>query len=82
MLGGKQGRIMAMAATDKHSMYVEDVVDPNGPPAWLHLLSPLQKAWREKQILKGRNPDTYIEGKLKDAGLWPETRRAKNAKRP
>jgi hypothetical protein len=52
-------------------MDVEDIVDPNGPPPWLHLLTPMQKAWREKQILKGRDPDSYIESQLKEAELWP-----------
>jgi hypothetical protein len=52
-------------------MNVEDIVDPDGPPPWLHLLSPMQRAWREKQILKGRDPDSYIEQKLREAGEWP-----------
>lgn len=46
--------------------------DPFGlPPPWLHLLEPLQVGWREKQLLKGRNPDPYIEGQLIEAGVWP-----------
>lgn len=52
-------------------MDTDDLVDPNGPPAWLKLLSPMQKAWRETQILKGRDPDSYIEEQLRDAGKWP-----------
>jgi hypothetical protein len=52
-------------------MDVEDIVDPNGPPPWLHLLTPMEKAWRETQILKGRNPDSHIESQLKEAGRWP-----------
>ena len=62
-------------------MDVEDVVDPNGPPPWLHLLTPMQKAWREKQILKGRDPDSYIESKLKEDGRWPPKERPKRGKR-
>ena len=70
-------------------MDIEDVVDPNGPPPWLHLLSPVQKAWREKQILKGREPDDYILSQLQEAGRWPEpkikkvkkAKKAKEAKR-
>jgi hypothetical protein len=46
--------------------------DPLGPsPPWLHLLDPMSQAWREKQILKGRAPDPYIEQKLREAGVWP-----------
>lgn len=43
----------------------------NSNPPWLFLLEPMQKAWREKEIGKGRNPDPYIEQKLKEAGVWP-----------
>lgn len=43
-----------------------------GNPPWLHLLSYLEKGWREKQILKGRNPDPQIEEQLRKAGKWPE----------
>ena len=42
-------------------------------PPWLHLLEPMNKAWREKQILKGRDPDPYIEQELRKAGAWPPT---------
>jgi hypothetical protein len=42
------------------------------PPPWLHLLEPMQLASREKEIGKGRNPDPYIETKLREAGVWPE----------
>lgn len=44
--------------------------EPTDPP-WLHLLTPLQAGWREKQILNGRDPDPYIEQQLKEAGIWP-----------
>jgi hypothetical protein len=58
-------------------MGIEDIVDPDGPPPWLSLLSPMERAWREKQILKGRDPDFYIEGQLKEAGKWPPSKKAK-----
>ena len=41
------------------------------PAPWLHLLTPLDAAWREKEIGKGRNPDPYIEKQLRKAGVWP-----------
>jgi hypothetical protein len=47
------------------------VVDPNGPPPWIHLLSPQQRDWRARQHMMGRNPDAYIEEQLDDAGTWP-----------
>jgi hypothetical protein len=53
------------------STNVEDMVDPDGRPPWLHLLSPVQGAWREKQMPKGRDPDTYIEQKLREPVEWP-----------
>lgn len=56
---------------------VEDIVDLDGPPPWLHLLDPMQRAWREKQILKGRDPDAYIVSRLKEAGKWPEKKQPK-----
>lgn len=40
-----------------------------GRPAWLDHLSPEWQAWREKQILKGRDPDPYIKQKLIEAGV-------------
>lgn len=40
-------------------------------PPWLHLLEPIWQAWREKQFLKGHNPDPYIEEQLRKDGLWP-----------
>jgi hypothetical protein len=73
-------------------MDIEDIVNPDGPPAWLHLLSPMQRAWRETQILKGRNPDPYVVDRLKEAGKWPpkaktttkakKSKKAKHAPRP
>jgi len=39
-------------------------------PPWLWLLSPLEKGWREDQLLKGRDPDTHIEAELIKAGKW------------
>ena len=47
-------------------------IDNGNPPPWLHLLSYMERGWREKQILKGRNPDSYIEKQLREAGHWPE----------
>ncbi|NEU14741.1 hypothetical protein G3T14_21930 [Methylobacterium sp. BTF04] len=51
-------------------METDQIVDPDGSPPWLHLLSALQRDWREKQILKGRNPDAYIQSQLVEAGRW------------
>ena len=59
---------------------IDDIVNPDGPPPWLRLLNPLQRAWRETQILKGRDPDSHIERELRRAGRWPE-RKAKKAKK-
>jgi hypothetical protein len=39
-------------------------------PPWLFLLTPLERGWREKQLLKGRDPDPYIEQQLIEAGKW------------
>lgn len=39
-------------------------------PPWLFLLSPMDRGWRETQILKGRNPDPHIERELIAAGKW------------
>ena len=44
-------------------------VDRGAPPHWLHQLSPLQRGWRDKQILKGWNPDPHIEKQFWEAGL-------------
>jgi hypothetical protein len=46
---------------------------PKGPqdPPWLYLLDPMNRGWREKRILKGENPDPYIEDQLRRAGAWP-----------
>lgn len=41
------------------------------PPAWLPLLNSLHRDWREAEILKGRNPDPYIEQQLRQTGKWP-----------
>jgi hypothetical protein len=40
-------------------------------PHWLHLLEPHWQNWREHQFIKGRNPDSYIEEKLREDGRWP-----------
>jgi hypothetical protein len=47
--------------------------DREGPP-WLYLLEPMDLGWREKEIGKGRDPDPYIEKKLREAGVWPPKR--------
>ena len=53
-----------------------------GPsPPWLYLLAAPWRAWRESQIMKGRNPDTYIEEQLVEAGKWPP-KESDNASRP
>jgi hypothetical protein len=59
----------------------DDIVDPDGPPPWLHLLNRIQKAWRETEILKGRYPDTHIERELKRAKRWPPVKKVKKAKK-
>ena len=38
---------------------------------WLPLLGPLQRAWREMEIINGRNPDASIEEHLRETGAWP-----------
>jgi hypothetical protein len=43
----------------------------NNDPPWLHLLTNQQRGWRVKQLGKGRNPDSYIEEQLVEAGKWP-----------
>lgn len=48
-------------------------------PPWLHLLEPMQLAWREKEIGKGRDPDPYIEKQLLEAGVWPPINPVGNA---
>lgn len=35
----------------------------------------MQRAWRDKQFAKGRDPDAYIEQKLREAGVWPPKER-------
>jgi hypothetical protein len=41
-------------------------------PPWLFLLTPLQRGWRESQILKGRDPDSHILQQLIEAGKWSQ----------
>jgi hypothetical protein len=43
---------------------------PPDPP-WLDLLNALQSEWRVAEILKDRNPDPYLEGRLRAMGVWP-----------
>lgn len=48
-------------------------------PPWFHLLDDVNKAWREDQIVRGKNPDPYIEAQLKAAGVWPPSKKARHA---
>lgn len=52
-----------------HSIMHDDDPLEHLPP-WLFLLDPMERGWREKQLLKGRNPDSYIEKQLIEAGKW------------
>lgn len=63
---GWQGRNIPLS-----DLLTSDPEISENAPAWLHLLTPMQKASREKEIGKGRNPDPYIEQKLIEAGVWP-----------
>lgn len=65
---------------DDHEDYGEDVI--GSPPPWLHLLSAAQRAWRESQILKGRNPDPYIEDRLRESGAWADAATASDRSDP
>jgi hypothetical protein len=47
------------------------IVDPDGPPPWIHLLPEQGRAWRANEILRGRNPDPFLEGQLRESGEWP-----------
>ena len=60
-------------------MKEQDLKDLIEPP-WMHLLSPMQRVWREKQILKGRNPDSYIRSKLEESGDWPQEKEKQHGK--
>lgn len=51
---------------------VTDAEKAIGSPPWLHLLTFMQRGWREDQILRGRNPDFHILSQLRADGLWPE----------
>ena len=52
---------------------------PKGPsPPWLHLLDPINRGLREKEIGKGRDPDPYIEKQLREAGVWPPNPKTSN----
>lgn len=61
---------------DDDEDYDDELLGP--APPWLHLLRPDQKAWRENEILKGRDPDSYIESRLREAGAWPEPTKEKD----
>ncbi len=45
--------------------------DHTGDPPWLYLLDHMNRGWREKELGRGRDPDSYIESKLIEAGVWP-----------
>jgi hypothetical protein len=40
-------------------------------PAWLPLLNALHQSWRDGEILKGNDPDPYLEEQLRATGRWP-----------
>jgi hypothetical protein len=40
-------------------------------PPWLPLLNALHISWRDSEILKGNDPDPYLEEQLRAAGKWP-----------
>jgi len=40
-------------------------------PPWLHLLNALHLNWRDTEVLKGNDPDPYLEQELREAGKWP-----------
>lgn len=61
-----------MSAQDNDNEMAEFV----GEPPWLKHLTPEWQAWREKQILKGRDPDPHIKNKLIEAGVLPAEDRA------
>ena len=56
-----------MSDQDNYDEMAENV----GHPPWLKHLTPEWQAWREKQILKGRDPDPYIKDKLIEASVLP-----------
>lgn len=58
---------------------VTDAEKAIGSPRWLHLLTFMQRGWREDQILRGRNPDFHILSQLRADGLWPKRAGKKRA---
>lgn len=40
-------------------------------PPWLQLLNALHVSWRDAEILKGNDPDPYLEEHLRACGKWP-----------
>ena len=47
-------------------------------PPWLPLLNALHLEWRERELLKGNDPDPVIEARLREAGKWPKGRETKH----
>jgi hypothetical protein len=45
-------------------------------PPWLPLLNALHQSWRDSEILKGNDPDPYLEEQLRAAGRWPRVLQA------
>ena len=40
-------------------------------PPWFPLLNAMQRDWRDREILRDRNPDPSIEKQLREIGKWP-----------
>jgi hypothetical protein len=52
-------------------------------PPWIDQLNALQSEWREAELLRGRDPDPYIENLLRVLGSKPDAvPRARIAKAP
>jgi hypothetical protein len=58
---------------------VTDAEKAIGSPPWVHLLTFMQRGWREDQILRGRNTDSHILSQLRADGLWPKRAGKKRA---
>jgi hypothetical protein len=52
--------------------------DDEGEPPWLYLVDDAGRAWREKQLAKGRDPDPYMEKVLREQGIWPPADKARS----
>ena len=40
-------------------------------PPWLPLLNAMQRDWRDREVLRDRDPDPSIEKQLREIGQWP-----------